>query len=228
MPFYFYDPTLLLLIPAVILSLWAQFKVKRTFDKYSKVEAGSGMTGAELARRLLQDQGLSQIEIQEIDGKLSDHYDPGARVLRLSAGVSQGRSVSALGVAAHEVGHAVQHKEAYRPFQIRQAIAPAAGFGSKLAFPLILIGLLMSIPALLDIGIVFFSAAVLFQLVTLPVEFNASGRALAVLSNRGYLAQIEVRDAKKVLSAAALTYVAATAVAVLQLIRLLVLRDARD
>ncbi|MBN2105570.1 zinc metallopeptidase [bacterium] len=228
MPYLFYDPTLLFLIPAIILSLWAQFKVKSTFNKYSKVKAGSGMTGAELSKRLLQDHGLSGVEVEEINGNLSDHYDPRSKVLRLSSGVARSRSVAALGVAAHEVGHAVQHQEAYQPFQIRQAIAPAVGLGSKMAFPLILIGLIMSVPTLLDIGIIFFSGAVLFQLVTLPVEFNASGRALAVLKNRGYLAEMEVKDARKVLYAAALTYVAATAVAVLQLIRLLVLRNARD
>jgi len=226
--YYLYDPTLLFLIPAIILSVWAQFKVKHTFNRYSKVNAASGMTGAELAKRLLQDHGLHQVTIEEIGGELSDHYDPRSYVLRLSSGVARSKSVASLGVAAHEVGHAVQHQKAYQPFQIRRAIAPVVGFGSKMAFPLIFIGLIMSLPMLFDVGIVLFSGAVLFQLITLPVEFNASGHALAILKNRGYLAAEEVKDAKKVLNAAALTYVAATAVAVLQLIRLLVLRNTRE
>jgi Zn-dependent membrane protease YugP len=228
MPFFFYDSTWLLLLPAIIFSVWAQVKVKSTFVKYDKIQSGSGMNGAVLAQRLLNDLGLHHIQVEEIRGRLNDHYDPRSKTLRLSTAVAQSRSVAALGVAAHEVGHAVQHQEAYQPFQIRQAIAPVAGFGSRLAFPLIFAGLLFSLPSLMDIGIIFFSAAVFFQLVTLPVEFNASKRALLVLRNRGYLAQTEVGDAGKVLNAAALTYVAATAVAVLNLIRLLVLRGSRD
>lgn len=228
MPYYFFDSTFLLLIPAIILSVWAQIRVKSTFNKYSKVQAGSGLTGATLAQRLLQDFGLHQVKIEQIQGKLSDHYDPRTKTLRLSSSVAQSASVAALGVAAHEVGHAAQHQEAYQPFQIRQTIVPVANFGTTLAFPLILIGMFMSIPVLMDAGILFFSAAVLFQIITLPVEFNASRRALAVLNTRGYLTQVETGGAKKVLNAAALTYVAATAVAVLQLLRLLILRNARD
>ena len=227
MPF-FYDPTFILLIPAVILAIWAQVKVKSTFAKFEKVQAGRGMTGAEVAQRLLGDAGLGNVQIEEIQGKLSDHYDPRTRVLRLSAPISRGRSVAALGVAAHEVGHAIQHEKAYAPFEIRQSIVPVASFGSTLAFPLFFIGILFSAPKLMDIGIVFFSAAVVFQVVTLPVEFNASSRALALLDSRGYLVGEEVGQAKKVLSAAALTYVAATAMAVLELVRLLILRQSRD
>ena len=225
---FFYDPTFILLIPAVILALWAQVKVKSTFAKYEKVLAGRGLSGAEVAQRLLGDAGLGNVQIEEVQGKLSDHYDPRTRILRLSPPISRGRSVAALGVAAHEVGHAIQHQNAYSPFQVRQAIVPAANFGSTLAFPLFFIGILFSAPKLMDIGIVFFSAAVVFQLVTLPVEFNASSRALVLLESRGYLAGEEVGQAKKVLSAAALTYVAATAMAVLELVRLLILRQSRD
>jgi uncharacterized protein len=228
LPFGFYDPTWLFLLPAIALAIWAQMRVKSTFNRFNKVISESGLTGASIAQRLLQDFGLHQVRIEEINGKLTDHYDPRSQTLRLSSAVAGSRSVAALGVAAHEVGHAVQHQQGYQPFRIRQTIVPAAGFGQTLAFPLILIGLLMSIPSLIDAGIVLFSAVVVFQLVTLPVEFNASRRALLVLNRRGYLSQVEVRDAGKVLNAAALTYVAATAVAVLQLIRLLVLRSSRD
>jgi Zn-dependent membrane protease YugP len=224
----FYDPTFLMLIPAVLLALWAQFKVKSTFAKFEKVQAGRGLTGAEVAKQLLGDAGLGNVQIEEVQGKLSDHYDPRTRVLRLSPPISRGRSVAALGVAAHEVGHAIQHQKLYSPFQVRQAIVPAANLGSTLAFPLFIFGMLFSSPKLMDIGILFFSAAVVFQLVTLPVEFNASSRAMVLLESRGYLVGAEVGQAKKVLSAAALTYVAATAMAVLQLVRLLILRQSRD
>ena len=228
MPFYFLDSTFLLIIPAVLLALWAQNRVKSTYRRYSKVPAQYGWTGAELAHRLLRDKGLNHVTIEEIPGEMTDHYDPRTRTLRLSSGVARSRSVAALGIAAHEVGHAFQHQDLYQPFQIRQHIVPVAGIGTKLAFPLVFIGLLMSFPVLMDIGIVFFSGAVLFQLVTLPVEYNASHRALALLKQRGYLATAEVENTNKVLSAAALTYVAAAAVAVLQLIRLLVLRNNGD
>jgi uncharacterized protein len=224
----FYDPTFLMLIPAVLLALWAQFKVKSTFAKYEKVQAGRGLTGAEVAKQLLGDAGLGNVQIEEVQGKLSDHYDPRTRILRLSPPISRGRSVAALGVAAHEVGHAIQHQKLYSPFQVRQTIVPAANLGSTLAFPLFLFGMLFSAPKLMDIGILFFSAAVVFQVVTLPVEFNASSRAMALLESRGYLVGAEVGQAKKVLSAAALTYVAATAMAVLELVRLLILRQSRD
>lgn len=225
---FFYDPTFILLIPALLLALYAQFLVKSTFAKYSKVSASSGLTGAEVAENLLRDGGLSQVEIEEVPGALTDHYDPRSKILRLSPPISRSKSVAALGIAAHEVGHALQHKEAMGIFQIRQSIVPVANLGSNLAFPLFFIGLIFSAKSLMDIGILLFSGAVLFQLVTLPVEFNASSRALALLRNRGYLAETEVTHARKVLNAAALTYVAATAMAVLQLVRLLLLRSQRD
>ena len=224
----FSDPTMLLLIPALLLSLWAQVKVKSTFARYSKVDAASGMTGSEVARRLLKDGGLDDVEVESVEGNLTDHYDPRSRKLRLSASTSQSKSVAALGVAAHEVGHAIQHQKAYGAFQLRQGVFPVANLGSTLAFPLFIAGLLFSIPSLMTIGILLFSGAVAFQVITLPVEFNASSRALALLGSRGYLVQEEVGHARKVLQAAALTYVAATAMAVLQLFRLLMLRSRRD
>jgi uncharacterized protein len=224
----FLGSSFLLLVPAILLVLWAQFKVKSTFNTYSRVAAASGMTGSEAARRLLQDGGLSNVKIEEVEGTLSDHYDPRTKVLRLSQPISQGKSVAALGIAAHEVGHALQHQNAYGAFQLRQSIVPVANFGSSLAIPLFIAGLVFTIPKLMTVGIFCFSAAVLFQLVTLPVEFNASSRALSLLSSRGYLVEKEVGEAKKVLDAAALTYVAATAMAVLQLIRLILLRDSRN
>lgn len=229
MPFLIFDQTFFLLIPAIILALWAQSRVKRTFEKYSRIEAGSGMSGLEVARRLLNDGGLADIQIEESKGNLSDHYDPRSRVLRLSAGTSKSRSVAALGIAAHEVGHAIQHQKAYAAFQIRQTIVPVANIGSSLAFPIFFIGFLFSQNTfLMDLGIYLFLGAVVFQLITLPVEFNASSRALALLSSRGYLAGQEVDQAKKVLNAAALTYVAATAVAVMHLLRLILLRGSRN
>jgi Zn-dependent membrane protease YugP len=228
MPFLFYDPTMLLLIPAVILALWAQQHVKSTYTKYSKIPAASGITGGAVAQNLLRDSNLSDVEVEEVEGKLTDHYDPRTKTLRLSTSISRSRSVAAIGVAAHEVGHAVQHRMAYGAFQIRQGIFPVANLGSTLAFPMFFIGFLFSSPKLMDIGIILFSGAVFFQVVTLPVEFNASSRALVLLRSRGYLAEEEVGQAKKVLKAAALTYVAATAVAVLHLLRLLILRGGRD
>lgn len=228
MPLLFYDPTMLLLIPAIILALWAQHLVKSTYAKYSKIAAASGMTGSAVAERLLRDNGLNDVELQEVEGKLTDHYDPRTKTLRLSTSISRSRSVAAMGVAAHEVGHAIQHQKAYGAFHIRQSIFPVANLGSTLAFPLFVVGFLFSIPVLRDIGIILFSGAVLFQVVTLPVEFNASSRALSLLQSRGYLVEREVDQAKKVLNAAALTYVAATAMAVIHLLRLLILRGGRD
>ena len=232
MPFFYFDSTMVLLIPAVILALYAQHLVKSTYKKYSKVPASTGMTGGNVAQRLLSDGGLHDVEIEEIDGNLTDHYDPRSKTLRLSTSISRSRSVAALGIAAHEVGHALQHKNSYGPFYIRQSIVPVANFGSTLAFPLFFIGFLFSaggsLSILMDIGIILFCGAVLFQVVTLPVEFNASSRALTLLQSRGYLAEQELGQAKKVLNAAALTYVAATAVAVIHLLRMILLRGARD
>jgi uncharacterized protein len=226
----FFDSTMLLLIPVMIFAFWAQSRVKSTFAKFSKVQASSGMTGEDLAVRLLRDGGLGDVKVEHVAGDLSDHYDPRTRVLRLSDSTYASRSVAALGVTAHEVGHALQHKEAMGTFQLRQSIVPVANIGSTLAFPLFLIGMFMGHGGkfLMDLGILLYVGAVAFTVVTLPVEFNASTRALALLSNRGYLVRTETDQARQVLRAAAMTYVASTAMAVVQLVRLLVLRGGRD
>ena len=230
MPFFFFDSTFLLLIPALILAIWAQNRVQSTYNKFSKVPAAVGLTGGAIAERLLRESGLNDVELEEVEGRLTDHYDPRTRKLRLSTSISRSRSVAAIGVAAHEVGHAIQHRMAYGAFRLRQGIFPVANLGSTLAFPLFFIGFIFSQGAsvLMDIGIFLFSGAVLFQVITLPVEFNASSRALALLQSRGYLAEEEVGKARKVLHAAALTYVAATAMAAIHLLRMLILRGGRD
>jgi uncharacterized protein len=225
----FFDPTMLLLVPVLIFAFWAQSRVKSTFAKYSKVPASSGMTGEELAVRLLRDGGLPDVKVEHVAGDLSDHYDPRAKVLRLSDSTFGNRSVAALGVTAHEVGHAIQHKEAFATFQLRQSIVPVANLGSTLAFPLFFIGWIMGRSGgfMMDLAILLYVGAVLFTVITLPVEFNASARALVLLRDRGYLVQSENDQARQVLRAAAMTYVAATAMAVLQLVRLLILRGER-
>jgi len=224
----YYDSTFLLLIPALILSLYAQIKVNWTFGKYSKVRSRKGMTGAEVGRKLLDDAGLRSVPVSQVRGNLTDHYDPRDKTLHLSDSVYGSDSVAAIGVTAHEVGHAVQDAKAYAPLAMRSNLVPIAGLGSQLAIPLFFMGMLFSWPPLMDIGIIAFSIAVAFQVVTLPVEFNASSRAIALLSSGGYLEADELPLAKKVLSAAALTYVAATAMAVLNLIRLIALRGRDD
>lgn len=228
---FFYDPTYILIIPALILALYAQFKVQSTFQKYLRVGSSSNLTGAQVARELLDKNQLHNVPVEITPGNLSDHYDPRRRILRLSPEVYHGRSLAALGVAAHETGHAIQHANEYIPLNIRNAVFPVASFGSSLAFPLFFIGLILGRGGLflMDLGIILFSVAVLFQVLTLPVEFNASSRALQMLEGGGYLSRgQEIAGARKVLSAAALTYLAATAMAVLQLLRLLVLRGSRD
>jgi len=220
LPLYF-DPTMMILIPAILLATYAQIKVQSTFSRYSKVGARSALTGAEVARRLLNANHLYDIQIELTGGTLSDHYDPRKKVLRLSQDVYHSNSLAALGVAAHEVGHVLQDELGYALFNVRMAIVPLATIGSQLAFPLLLIGLIFSNQVLAKIGVYAFSLAVLFQLVTLPVEYNASRRAIEGLSAGGYIENDEIRPTKKVLSAAALTYVAATLMAVLQLFRLM-------
>jgi Zn-dependent membrane protease YugP len=224
----YYDSTFLLLIPALILSLYAQFKVSWTFNKFSKVRSKKGLTGAQVGRSLLDAAGLSSVPVAQVKGNLTDHYDPRDKTLHLSDSVYGSDSVAAIGVTAHEVGHAVQDAKAYVPLAMRSNLVPIAGLGSQLAIPLFFLGLMFSWPPLMDIGIIAFSIAVAFQVVTLPVEFNASSRAIALLSSGGYLEPDELPLAKKVLSAAALTYVAATAMAVLNLIRLIALRGRDD
>lgn len=228
MPYFFWDPTFILLIPAVILAIYAHSKVRSTYARFSEVTTAKRLSGAEVAEDLLRRRGIHDVTIEEVPGKLTDHYDPRDRTLRLSSDIFRGKSVAAVGIAAHEVGHAIQHNEGYRPMRIRGALVPVANIGSSLAFPLILFGFFFQITGLMDLGIIFFTAAVLFQLVTLPVEFNASSRAMATLESGGYLVGQEPDQARKVLNAAALTYVAATAMAVLQLLRLIILRGRQD
>ena len=220
---FFYDWTFLIVLPGLLLALIAQAGVSGTFAKYQRVPARIGLTGAMLARRMLDSRGLNDITIERVSGKLSDHYDPSARVLRLSDGVYDSPSIAALGVAAHETGHALQDQEQYAPLKLRTAIVPMVGFGSNLSWPVFLAGLIFSWEPLLLAGIVLFALAVAFSLITLPVEFNASSRALQTLSSGGYLDSDEMVGANKVLRAAAMTYVAAAIGAILQLIRLLLL-----
>jgi Zn-dependent membrane protease YugP len=226
----FFDWTFILLIPAVILALYAQVKVKSTFNKFLEVSAVSGQTGAQVARELLDRNHLSDVPVELTPETLSDHYDPRTRVLRLSPEVYHGRSLASLGVAAHETGHAVQHSLAYVPLTVRNAIFPIASFGSNLGYILFFIGLIFGANKfLIDLGIILFSFFVFFTVLTLPVEFNASSRALVMLTDSGYLTRGEEEaGARKVLSAAALTYVAAAAMAILQLVRMLLLRGNRD
>ncbi|WP_366921593.1 zinc metallopeptidase [Metallumcola ferriviriculae] len=222
-PFLFGDWTFIILIPGIILAGYAQTKVQRTFNKYLKVRSEKGFTGAQVAKALLDRAGLDDVRVEMINGKLSDHYDPRQKVLRLSPQVYQSNSLASIGVAAHETGHALQHDHGYLPLQLRANLVPFAQFGSSLSFPLLLIGIFMSVPLLIQAGIVLFSAAVLFQIVTLPVEFNASSRAIAQLESNGFISQAEVGPTKKVLDAAALTYLAAALMAVLNLVRLILL-----
>lgn len=222
-PFFYFDPTMLILIPGILLALYAQAKISSTFNRYSKIASNDGRTGAQVAKSLLEGNQIYDVEIEQTPGKLSDHYDPTAKVLRLSPEVYNSNSLSSLGVAAHEVGHAMQHHFGYAAFSVRNAIVPIANIGTYAAFPLLILGLIMGLPQLVQIGVIAFGAAVLFQLVTLPVEFNASNRAIHSLETGGYLSGDEVGASRKVLNAAALTYVAATVMALLQLLRLLLL-----
>lgn len=224
----FFDSTYLLLIPALIISFWAQMKVSSTFEKYKEVRSYNGYTGAEVARMLLDGECLYDIPVELVQGKLSDHYSPAERVLRLSSEVYYGNSVASIGVAAHEAGHAMQHKEEYKPIKFRNAIVPAVNFGSGFSWVLFILGLIMGIRGLVFIGIALFSLVVVFQIVTLPVEFNASTRALRVLESRNILQGEELKGAEKVLDAAAMTYVAATIMAISQLIRLILISQNRD
>jgi len=216
--------SLALLLPALALSLYAQFKVSSTFKRYSQVRSGQGLTGAEGARRLLDAGGLSHVPIELSQGRLSDHYDPRSKVLRLSADVAQKDSLAALGVAAHEVGHALQDAQGYAPMRVRSTLVPAASLGSNLGMGLFIVGLFFGgNVVLMSVGILLFSAAVLFTLVTLPVEFDASRRALDLLSSHGILVAGETEGARKVLRAAGLTYVAAALMAIAQLARLVLI-----
>lgn len=225
---YGFDPTFILILPAIILAGYAQSKVSSTFNKYLRVRNSYGHTGYEVARKLLDAHGLYDVPVELVGGRLSDHYDPRKRILRLSQDVYNSNSIASVGVAAHECGHAIQHQEGYAPLIVRNIIAPIASFGSQAAWLFIIGGFIFNWLGLIDLGIILFSAAVAFQVITLPVEFNASSRAIALLESNGLVPSAEIGPAREVLRAAALTYVAATFAAIMQLIRLLVIRGRRD
>ncbi|MFN4223949.1 MAG: zinc metallopeptidase [Fervidobacterium nodosum] len=224
----FYDPTFILLIPALLLALWAQIMVQSNFSKYSNVRSRIGMTGSELARFILDSAGLYDVRIESIPGTLTDHYDPRAKVVRLSQATYNSDSVAALGVVAHEIGHAIQHANHYVPLVVRNAIAPVASFSSNLAWIFFIIGIFTGAMGLAQFGILLFLAVVLFSIITLPVEFNASSRALKILERNLLMSKDELKGVKAVLSAAAMTYVADTLMAIMQLIRMLLIARNRD
>lgn len=225
--YYGLDPTYLLVLAGALLSMWASARVNSTFQKYSQVRSRTGMTGAEAARQLLHSQGIYDVTVQAVRGQLTDHYDPRTKTVNLSEPVYGSASVSAIGVAAHECGHAIQDHVGYAPLRLRAAFVPVANLGSKLSWPLILLGLMIGLTPFIQVGIWMFVLALLFQVITLPVEFNASGRAVGLLGQLGILQGQEVSDTRRVLGAAALTYVAAVAASVLQLLRLLLLFGGR-
>ena len=226
--YYYFDPyALLLMLPALILSIWAQFKVNSTYKKFSQVASRRGLTAMDACRQILNDNGLHQIGLETVEGNLSDHYDPKAGVIRLSRGVAESTSVAALGIAAHEAGHAIQYHVGYFPIKLRTAIIPVTQIGSSIAPLLLLAGLLFSYQPLILWGIAAFSLMLVFQLVTLPVEFNASRRAMQTLYSMNMLDDDELRGTRKVLSAAAMTYVAAMLVSLTQVLRLLLMFNRR-
>ncbi len=225
---YYFDPTYILVLIGAVLCMAASSSLNSTYSKYAKVRCMSGMTGAEAAARILSQSGIHDVRIEHISGNLTDHYDPKNKVLRLSDTTYQARSVAAIGVAAHECGHAVQHQKGYAPLKIRSALVPAANIGSRIGLPLVLLGIVLGLsPAFIQVGIWIFSLSVLFQIVTLPVEFNASSRALAMLQDYGITGGQETGYCRKVLRAAALTYVAGAASSILQLLRLVLLTGGR-
>lgn len=225
---YFDSTYLIYVVPALLISLWASVHVKSTFARYNQIGNRRGYTGAQVARRILDDNGLTSVRIERVSGSLTDHFDPSAGVIRLSDSTYSSTSVGAIGVAAHECGHAVQYDVGYFPMQVRRAIIPLTQIGSSVAIPLAVIGIILGFSLLTEIGILLFCAVVVFQLVTLPVEFNASRRAMRTLEEDGILEDDELRGARKVLTAAALTYVAALLVSIGNLLRLLALRDRRN
>ena len=230
MGYYYWDPTYILVVIGAVICMIASARVKGTFNKYSQLRSMSGMNGAQVAQRVLQAAGIYDVQVRHVSGSLTDHYDPRTKTVNLSDPVYNATSVAALGVAAHECGHAIQHAKSYAPLSIRSALVPIANFGSMLAWPVILIGLLFNTRSsglIIDIGILLFSAAVLFQLVTLPVEFDASRRALVMLRTQGILADDELRYTRRVLKSAALTYVASAAAAILQLLRIIIITNGR-
>ena len=219
---------IVLVVPALVFAMWAQMRVSSAFNRYSQLRTGGGLTGADAARLILDRNGLTDVAVELTEGRPSDHYDPRAGVIRLSREVYYNATVAAVGVAAHECGHAVQHAEGYFPLKVRSAIIPVTQIGSNLAFPLFLLGMLFSYPPLMDAGILLFALVAVFQLVTLPVEYNASSRAVATLSGSGMVSAEEERGVRKVLSAAALTYVAALATALANLLRLILIAGRRN
>ena len=230
MGYYYWDPTYILVVIGAVICMIASARVKGTFNKYSQLRSMSGMNGAQVAQRVLQAAGIYDVQVRHVSGSLTDHYDPRTKTVNLSDPGYNATSVSALGVAAHECGHAIQHAKSYAPLSIRSALVPIANFGSMLAWPVILIGVLFNTRSsglIIDIGILLFSAAVLFQLVTLPVEFDASRRALVMLRTQGILADDELRYTRRVLKSAALTYVASAAAAILQLLRIILITNGR-
>lgn len=225
---FYLDRTMLILIPAILFTMYAQFKVSSTTNKYLRVNAHRGYTGQQVARKILDTNGLYDVDIEMVRGHLSDHYDPRRKVVRLSQDVYYGTSITSVSVAAHECGHAMQHAKGYAPLSIRSSLVPVVNFASNISWLLIALGLFMSRGIFLQIGIILFSASVLFQLITLPVEFNASSRALVQLGDLGIVEGKELRGSKQVLTAAALTYVAAALTSVLQLLRLVAIAQRND
>lgn len=225
---FYYDSSFILLIPALIITAYAQFKVSSTFEKYSRYVSRNGYSGSQVARMLLDSNGLYHVPVEVIPGKLTDHYDPSRRVMRLSQEVFYGNSVAAIGVAAHETGHAIQHSNKYAPLMIRNSIVPAVNFGSSISMILFIAGMIFGLRGLTSLGIILFSAVVIFQIITLPVEFNASSRALKILDSKGILYSEELQMTKSVLNAAAMTYVAAALTAIANLLRLIVLSRRDD
>ncbi len=224
-PGFYFDPTYIILLPAIIIAFWAQFKINNAYKKYKTVRTLSGVTGSQIARGILDGAGLFDVKVERYGKELGDHYDPSSRVIRLSPEVYDGATVAAAGIAAHECGHAIQHQNHYAPLVLRTKIAPVVNIGSNASIWLFMIGIIFGFPLFTQIGIVFFGGAVIYQIITLPVEFNASTRALSILKTRNFLYGDELKGAQKVLDAAAMTYVAATLMAISQLIRLIALNN---
>ena len=227
MPFFYYDSTYVLVLSGAIISMIASARVKSTYAKYGKVRSHSGMTATDAARMILDNAGLRHVRIERVSGDLTDHYSPKEQVLRLSDTTINSGSIAAIGVAAHECGHAIQHSQHYAPLSIRNAIVPVVNLGSTLSWPMILLGLIFGFTGFFKVGILLFSFSLIFQIITLPVEFNASSRAIAILENSGMLYEDELKGARKVLSAAAMTYVAAVVATLLSLLRLIILFGGR-
>lgn len=226
MPFSFQG--IIFLIPAMLFAFYAQNKVRTTFNQYLRIRNFRGFTGSQVARYILDRNGLIDIKIEHIGGYFTDHYDPRKKVLRLSNNVYNSTSIAAISVAAHEAGHALQHAKGYTPLVLRNQIAPIATFASQIVWPLVFAGFILGSKSFIDIGILFYIGAVVFHVITLPVEFNASSRALQQLTDNGFITFEEIKPSKAVLDAAALTYVAATAISIAQLFRLLLIRNSRD